>query len=833
MGGQIQLTDTAIKILEARYLIKDENGNLKETPEGMFRRVAESVASAEKLYGATDEDVRRLADEFFAMMASLDFIPNSPTLMNAGTPLGQLSACFVLPVPDSIEGIFDSLKYTAIIHKSGGGTGFSFSRIRPKNDIVKSTMGVASGPVSFMKIFDAATEQIKQGGRRRGANMGILRVDHPDIEEFISCKADMKTLQNFNISVGATEEYMRALKSDSTYKLVNPRNGRVVAEVSAKKIFDEICKQAWSTGDPGMVFLDRINEFNPTPQLGEIESTNPCGEQPLLPYESCNLGSINLGHFVIGYPDSPRVDWDRLSSVVRKAIRFLDDVIDANAFPLKEIDEMTKKTRKIGLGVMGWADMLIKLGVPYDSEEGLFVASSIAEFINYESKLASIELAKERGPFPAFKGSVYDGDNPKLPFSGRVFGKPLELGRPKLDWEAVKLGIKQNGIRNADTITIAPTGTISMIGGASSGIEPLFAVAFVKKVSVGEFPEVNPLFEDFAKRLGFYSKELMERISKVGRVGDDAEVPAQVKRLFKTALEIDVHYHVAMQAAWQAFVDNAVSKTINMRNSATVDDVATAYLEAYELGCKGITIYRDGSRSEQVLYSGTSASTAQSPPTGTAAQEKKEQAVVVGILPEARPAVLTGMTIRMKTDSGNLYVTINEKDGRMFEVFTTLGKSGAATAAFTEAIGRLISLALRIGADPSAIVKELVGIRGGEPVWQEGERVLSVPDAIGKAINRYLEMKAGKTQGEQKPLFPVSSKPEGEKPKSIETRGEDTGNEKIIDEEKDSWGYGNPTCPECGSPLIVSEGCMTCPVCGWSKCDRSTGCLYEWGFKGA
>jgi len=791
MEKPVKLTDTALKILEARYLIKDENGNLKETPEEMFRRVANHVANAEKLYGKTDEEIKTLANAFYDIMASLDFIPNSPTLMNAGTPLGQLSACFVLPVPDSIDGIFDALKYTAIIHKSGGGTGFSFSKIRPKNDIVKSTMGVASGPVSFMKIFDAATEQIKQGGRRRGANMGILRVDHPDIEEFISCKSDMKTLQNFNISVGITGEYINSLKNNSNYKLINPRNKEAVAELNAKKIFDEICQQAWKTGDPGMVFLDHINQYNPTPQLGEIESTNPCGEQPLLPYESCNLGSINLGHFVSGYPESPTIEWDNLASTVRLAVRFLDDIIDTNAFPLKEIEEMTKATRKIGLGVMGWADMLIKLGIPYDSEEGLYLASSISEFINYHSKLASVDLAKERGAFPAFKGSIYDGPSLKLPFSGKTFGKTININRPKLDWEIIKSRVREYGIRNADTITIAPTGTISMIGGASSGIEPLFAVAYVKKVSVGEFPEVNPLFEEMAKRLGFHSNELMQKISKLGKVGDAEEVPESAKKLFKTALEIDVHYHVAMQAAWQAFVDNAVSKTINLKNSATVDDVSKAYLEAYELGCKGITIYRDGSRNEQVLYTGT-----------TANAEKKEANTPVGIVPEARPAVLTGITIKMKTDSGNLYVTINEKNGRMFEVFTTLGKSGAATAAFTEAIGRMISLALRIGADPNSIVKELVGIRGGEPVWQEGERVLSVPDAIGKAINKYLAMKSG-TSEEQKPLFTISDSKKN------------VSNENV----QDSWGYGNPTCPECGSPLIVSEGCMTCPVCGWSKCD--------------
>ncbi len=791
MEKSVKLTDTALKILEARYLIKDENGNLKETPEEMFRRVANYVANAEKLYGKTDEEIKTLANAFYDIMASLDFIPNSPTLMNAGTPLGQLSACFVLPVPDSIDGIFDALKYTAIIHKSGGGTGFSFSKIRPKNDIVKSTMGVASGPVSFMKIFDAATEQIKQGGRRRGANMGILRVDHPDIEEFISCKSDMKTLQNFNISVGITGEYINSLKNNSNYKLINPRNKEAVAELNAKKIFDEICQQAWKTGDPGMIFLDHINQYNPTPQLGEIESTNPCGEQPLLPYESCNLGSINLGHFVSGYPESPKIEWDNLASTVRLAVRFLDDIIDTNAFPLKEIEKMTKATRKIGLGVMGWADMLIKLGIPYDSEEGLYLASSVSEFINYQSKLASVDLAKERGAFPAFKGSIYDGPSPELPFSGKTFGKAIKIDRPRLDWEIIKSSIREYGIRNADTITIAPTGTISMIGGASSGIEPLFAVAYVKKVSVGEFPEVNPLFEETAKRLGFHSDELMQKISKSGKVGDAEEVPENTRKLFKTALEIDVHYHVAMQAAWQAFVDNAVSKTINLKNSATVDDVSKAYLEAYELGCKGITIYRDGSRNEQVLYTGTSANA-----------EKKETNPPVGIVPEARPAVLTGITIKMKTDSGNLYVTINEKNGRMFEVFTTLGKSGAATAAFTEAIGRMISLALRIGADPNSIVKELVGIRGGEPVWQEGERVLSVPDAIGKAINKYLAMKSG-TSEEQKPLFAVSDSKKN------------TSNESA----QDSWGYGNPTCPECGSPLIVSEGCMTCPVCGWSKCD--------------
>jgi len=787
------LTDTAKTILEARYLLRGENGEVIETPEGMFRRVADAVASAEKNYGATEDQVKSISDEFFKIMVDLDFVPNSPTLMNAGTKLGQLSACFVLPVPDSIDGIFDSLKYAAMIHKSGGGTGFSFSRLRPKNDVVKSTMGVASGPVSFMKIFDAATEQIKQGGKRRGANMGILRCDHPDIEEFISCKADMKTLQNFNISVGATDEFMKAILDGGEIALVNPRTKNPVKKISAGALFEEITKQAWSTGDPGMVFLDRINLYNPTPQLGDIESTNPCGEQPLLPYESCNLGSINLGHFV----SDARVDWPKLERVVRLAIRFLDDVIDVNAFPLKEIEEATKATRKVGLGVMGWADLLIKLGLPYDSEEALGAASIISEFINYVSKLESIELAKERGPFPTFKGSIYDSSTPRLPFSGKKFGKEIDLGRPKLDWDLVLKGISSSGIRNADTITIAPTGTISMIAGASSGIEPLFAVAYTKKVTVGEFPEVNPLFEEKTKRAGIYSQDLMLRIAKEGKLGDIPEIPQDLKRLFRTALEIDVHYHVAMQAAWQAFVDNAVSKTINLRNSATVDDVKTAYLEAYDLGCKGITVYRDGSRTQQVLY------------VGATEAQQAETSGERGITPQPRPAMLSGVTVKMKTDSGNLYVTINEKDGKMFEVFTTLGKSGAATAAFTEAIGRLISLALRVGADPDAIVKELVGIRGGEPVWDNGERILSVPDAIGKALNKYLSVKAGKAPASQISLFKVQTE-QGTEGSTSNPKQEETTN---------SWGFGNPTCPECGSPLIVSEGCMTCPVCGWSKCE--------------
>lgn len=597
----LKLSLNAITILERRYLLKDEAGRVVETPSQMFRRVARAIAEVDAIYDKS-ADIDAVEEEFYRVMAGLEFLPNSPTLMNAGTDIGQLSACFVLPVGDSIEEIFDALKYMALIHKSGGGTGFSFSRLRPRGDVVKSTMGVASGPVSFMRVFDVATDVIKQGGRRRGANMGILRVDHPDIIEFITAKEREGVLANFNISVAVTDEFMDAVENDKYYSLINPRNGAVVRRLRARDIFDLIATAAWKTGDPGLIFLDEINRRNPTPHVGVIESTNPCGEVPLLPYESCNLGSINLSRMV----RDGDVDWEKLRRTVRTAVHFLDNVIDANRYPIPQIEEATKANRKIGLGVMGFAEMLIKLGVPYDSEEAVAAAEKVMSFISEEARKKSAELGEERGSFPNFPGSI---------------------------WE--KTGYK--AMRNATVTSIAPTGTISIIAGTSSGIEPLFAVAFVRNVMGTQLFEVNSVFEQISKERGFYSTDLIVKISKTGSVQGLSEVPEDVKRIFRTALEISPEWHVRIQAAFQKYTDNAVAKTVNLPPDATVDDVRRIFMMAWRLKCKGITVYRYGSRSEQVLVVGglqaAGTAAAPTPPPYTQAPDEYAGECPKGVCP--------------------------------------------------------------------------------------------------------------------------------------------------------------------------------------------------------
>jgi len=565
----LKLGVNAIKVLKNRYLMKDYEGKVIETPSQMFRRVARAVAKADLLYDKKS-DVERIEETFYQVMANREFLPNSPTLMNAGTRLGQLSACFVLPVEDSIDGIFTTLKHMAMIHQSGGGTGFSFSKLRPAGDIVGSTKGVASGPVSFMTIYDAATNVIKQGGRRRGANMAILDVTHPDVLKFIEAKSREGILTNFNISVAVTDQFMDAVEKDAEYELINPRSGKAEAKLRARHVFDLIASNAWRTGDPGLIFIDEINRHNPTPQLGEIRSTNPCGEQPLLPFESCNLGSINLVKMVKGR----EVDWKKLKSVVRTAIHFLDNVIDVNRYPVPEIGELTRANRKIGLGVMGFADMLIMLGVPYDSEEALAMGEKVMKFVSDEATKKSVEIGEKRGAFPNFSGSI---------------------------WE--KKGYKT--IRNSTVTTVAPTGTISIIAGCSGGIEPIFAVAFVRNVMEGtRLLEIQSTFEKIAKERGFYSRDLMLEIAKTGSIQKMEEVPKDVRRIFVTSLDIDAEWHVRMQAGFQKYVDNAVSKTVNLPPDATVEDVRRVYLLAYKLKCKGVTVYRYGSKREQVLYVG-------------------------------------------------------------------------------------------------------------------------------------------------------------------------------------------------------------------------------------
>ncbi|MDD2319782.1 MAG: vitamin B12-dependent ribonucleotide reductase [Geobacteraceae bacterium] len=732
----LKLSKNAVTVLEKRYLKRDRDGKVLEKPENMFQRVANAIASAE-LNFSPEADVEALAAKFYDMIVKFEFLPNSPTLMNAGRELGQLSACFVLPVGDSIDEIFDAVKYTALIHKSGGGTGFSFSRLRPAHDVVMSTTGISSGPISFMRVFDIATETIKQGGTRRGANMGILRVDHPDIMDFIMCKSDQAQLNNFNISVGLTEAFMKAVEHDEEYDLINPRSGEVAGSLNAAKVFHRIVKQAWSNGEPGIVFLDRLNRDNPTPHIGEIESTNPCGEQPLLPYESCNLGSINLGKMV----NNGEIDWQKLAETVHLAVRFLDNVIEANNYPLPQIKEMTRANRKIGLGVMGWADLLIMLGIPYNSQEAIAVGEKVMKFINDEGHAASRTLAVERGSFPNFAGSIYD--------------KP-----------------EASPIRNATVTTIAPTGTISIIANASSGVEPLFAVSYVRQVLDNNIlVEVNPQFEKVAKERGFYSQELMQRIAEHGTIQDMEEIPEDVRRVFVTAHDITPEIHIEMQAAFQRHTDNAVSKTVNFSNDATHDDVEKVFMLAYKLDCKGVTIYRDGSRDMQVL------STVKKDAEPVTVDDKK----VIKLIKRERPKALKGWTYQMQTGCGPLYVTVNEDSSGLFELFTTMGKAGGCAASQCEAIGRMVSLAWRSGVQARQVVKQLLGISCHAQSGFGDNKVLSCADAVAKAIQAHTKLSDSEIDFEEKPF----------------ERG---------------------ACPECGGVVEHEGGCMVCRVCGYSEC---------------
>ena len=741
-----KFSGNAMTVLERRYLKTDAQGKVVETPFDMFRRVAHNIASAELAYGS-QEDAAYWEEQFYLLMTELDFLPNSPTLMNAGRDLQQLSACFVLPVSDSMEGIFDAIKYTALIHKSGGGTGFSFSRLRPEGDTVGSTGKVASGPVSFMKVFDAATDAIKQGGMRRGANMAILSVNHPDIEKFITAKEKENTLTNFNLSVAATEEFMKAAEAEGNYNLINPKDGSVFGQLNAKSIFDKIVELAWRTGDPGLIFIDRINQDNPNKNLGKIESTNPCGEQPLLPYESCNLGSINLAHMV--NDEKKAVDYDKLGEMIKIAVRFLDNVIDKNKFPLPEIEEMTKKTRKIGLGIMGFADMLIKLGVAYDSEEALKIAESVMKFIDTTATDASAELAEERGAFPAFDGSEYN-----------------LKGGPKL--------------RNATRTTIAPTGTLSIIANCSSGIEPLFALSYMRHILDGDaLVEINPYFEQAARKEDFYSDQLMRDLAAKGSLHDIEGIPDHVKRTFVTAHDTSPKWHVKMQAAFQRFTDNAVSKTINFPQNATKEDIAQAYIMAYKEGCKGITIYRDKSKEKQVL--------------NVPGKQKEESAK--SLEPRKRVRVTKGSTERVATGCGNIYVTVNSDEHGICEVFSSLGKAGGCASAQLEATCRLISLALRSGVDAAAVVKHIRGIRCPSIAWEQGHSILSCPDAIASVLGSRIN--ANKSD---KLNIEVATK-------QIKSTVEPTVTVNI-----------GGQCPDCGGMLVYQEGCLICHSCGYTKC---------------
>ncbi len=821
------LTENARIVLGKRYLKKDENGTPIEEPETMFWRVARTIAEADRRHGASDAAIEEVARQFYELMTTGTFEPNSPTLMNAGRPLGQLSACFVLPVDDALSngrsGIYDTLRSMALVHQSGGGTGFGFSRLRPTGDPVRSTMGVASGPVSFMKLYDSSTEVVKQGGTRRGANMGILRVDHPDIREFITCKDDTSQITNFNISVGVTDAFMKAVRAGESYDLVHPKTKEVVGQENAQEIFDMIVHGAWKTGEPGVFFIDRANEYNPVPELGSYEATNPCGEQPLLPYDVCNLGSINVGKFVRtdvpqSAPLEERVDFEGLRRVTHLSTHFLDNVIDANCYPLQDIHDLAQNIRRIGLGIMGWADMLIRLGVPYSSEEGVEMARTIMGFINEESRKASEKLAETRGVFPAWKNSIWGPDKTAARRADGTRVRPMRK------------------LRNSNLTTIAPTGTISIFAGCSGGCEPIFAVAFMRNQAGVMMPDVNEDFVRVAREGGWYSEELMERIATEGHIHFD-EVPEDVQRVFVTSHDITPEWHVRMQAAFQEHIDSAISKTTNFPHEATEEEVREIYDLAFDLDCKGVTVYRDGCRPMQVLSTGKTGQM-ETPEQKAEAEEAQQRIAELeqlladsrqeahslrGELAEAqtrvvereldasagrqkrqRPSTLRGYTVRMNSPLGDLYVTINEdENGRPFEVFCTLGKAGGAAMADAEAIGRLLSLALRSGIPIASLKDQLRGISCDRAVGVGPNKVLSAPDAIGQAIERYLEEK----EGVQEAL-----------PLRVKTTVGGVETEAAFE------GGSQPTdflgaCPDCGAgQLQYQEGCVKCHICGYSEC---------------
>ncbi|MDP4152534.1 MAG: vitamin B12-dependent ribonucleotide reductase [Bacillota bacterium] len=752
----MKISENARLVLQRRYLAKDSDGKITETVEGMFSRVAKAIAASDLIYDK-NADVSKTESCFYDMMTNLDFLPNSPTLMNAGRPLGQLSACFVLPIADSMEDIFEAIKMAALIHKSGGGTGFSFSRLRQSGATVRTTGGVASGPISFMKVFNMATEAVKQGGTRRGANMGILRIDHPDILQFIDCKENTSEITNFNISVGLTENFMKAVEADKDYDLVDPSTKKTVGKLSARSVFEKIVDAAWRNGEPGIIFLDRLNEANAVPGMGEIESTNPCGEQPLLPYESCNLGSINLYNMIKSKNGKYIIDQDELKETVKNAVHFLDNVIDANKYPLEIIDHTTKQTRKIGLGVMGFADMLLKMGVPYNSEEGVKTAEKIMSLIDNFAKEESRKLAAARGSFPAFDLSIY-----------------------------------KNGeqMRNATVTTIAPTGTISIIAGCSSGVEPIFAYVFIRNVMDGtEMIEVNPVLKEELERRGIYSESLMRKIASEGHLNNIPEIPDDIKKVFVSSHEVSPEYHIRMQAAFQKHVDNAVSKTVNFKNDATHDDVRKVYMLAYKLNCKGVTIYRDGSRSEQVLNIGK----VNKENASESACEGCEYKTQHQLTPRPRPEITTGFTEKVSIGCGNLYVTVNYDEHGICEVFTNTGRHGGCPSQ-SEATARLVSIALRSGIDANAIIEQLKGIRCPSTIRQPGHKVTSCPDAISKVISKVYNYQNG-SKPSPAVLSPISSEPS-------------SPSEKV----------GIRFCPECGSAIEHEGGCVICKNCGYSKC---------------
>ena len=781
-GQSVQLTDNALVVLEKRYLRKDESGQIIENPDEMLRRVAHAIAKPDADYG-TQSDATFWEEKYFDVMARLDFVPNSPTLMNAGITLndgggtGTLSACFVMGLEDTMDGIMTTAKEMAMVQKFGGGTGFALSPIRPKDSSISTTHGKACGPIAVLRHLSSVSKLVTQGGKRDGANMAVMDVHHPDILEFVDSKEIEGEIHNFNISVGASHEFMEAVKNGSDYPLrinkdqSDPNSPMIeVGRLDAREVFDKIIHGAWRNGEPGMIFLDWVNHKNPTPHLGRMTATNPCGEQPLLPYESCNLGSINLANFVVEGTDGPEIDFDRLRDVVHTTTRFLDNVIDANSYSVDKIEEMTRMTRKTGLGVMGFSDMLVKMLIPYNSEDGLNLGRDIMKFIRTEADKMSEELAKQRGVFPGFKGSIYDSP-----------------GQPKM--------------RNACRLTVAPTGTISMIAGCSSGIEPLFALSYHKHNILGgeSLIYVDQQFEKSARDGGFYSEDLMEYLADGGSLQERAEVPEWAKRIFVTASDISPEMHVRMQAAFQESVDSAISKTINFANSATKSDVESAYMLAWELGCKGITVYRAGSREAEVLTAGQEQQTDDKHEVSDLAQDLLTE--------RQRPSVIKGITERVRTGHGNIFVTINyDEHDEPFEVFVAAGKAGGCDSAQLEGISRLTTLALRAGIDPKQVVEHLRGITCC-PVWDGGTLVRSAPDALALVLSRHLNL------GEETPSADPSASTSqiGLFPTQTSEKTNGTNGHASLNTNR---------CPDCSvGTLIYQEGCQRCMECGYNKCE--------------
>ena len=795
--SEVKLTENALAVLKRRYLRKGSDGRPTETVEELFHRVSSHIAAVEGEWGG-DRETTQAA--FHNLMTSFRFLPNSPTFTGAGTPLGQLAACFVLPISDDMgrdeDGIFQTLRNMALIQQTGGGTGFSFSRLRPRGAIVHSSGGQATGPVGFMRVFDTASEIVSQGGARRGANMAVLQVDHPDIQEFIQCKNSEHVITNFNTSVGVSDPFMRAVGQDGTVDMVNPQDGSVWRTVRAKEVFDEIVAGAYRNGEPGLLFLDAANRDNPCPHLGEYEATNPCGEQYLLPYENCCLGSVNLArHVRYGNNGHAAVDWDKLQETVEVATRFLDDVVNANAYvpAVPQLEEAARRSRRLGLGIMGLGDLLYQLRVCYGSEEARELAAQVMEFIRYHVMRASIELARVRGPFPAFRGSIYDPDGflwapprPVVPYA-----RLEKWNRPSLNWDAIVAGIRQHGIRNAAQTTIAPTGTIATVAGCEAyGCEPVFALAYVRHMNDhGEDLElryVSPLFTQALEEAGLSQaarERIVQQVVVTGSCQEVEELPPSLRHVFAVAGDIPADEHVRMQAALQAFVDSSISKTINFPATAAPEDVARAFRLAWKLGCKGLTVYVTGSREKVVLET-----------EATRRARQQSAGVMIPVTVRPRRHCLEGRTYHLVTPLGTAYISVNANgDGEPFEVFLNVGKAGSDTAAVAEAIGRLISLILRIPSPLSAtrrlkqVVKQLKGIGGGRPLGFGRGRVQSLPDGVAQVLAEHLGLidpPGDETAGEQLPLFPTGD-----------------------------------LCPECGHAALVNEeGCRHCYACGHSEC---------------